>query len=49
MGPDSVLGWFVMVILANAGLIKLGVAIINDRDNQKRENDKYWEDRGWGN
>jgi hypothetical protein len=48
MAPDSVLGWFVVVVLANAGLIRFGVAIIRDRENYKRENDKYWEDHGWG-
>lgn len=47
MAPDSVLGWFVVVVLANAGLIRFGVAIVRDREKYKRENDKYWEDHGW--
>jgi mannose/fructose/N-acetylgalactosamine-specific phosphotransferase system component IID len=46
---DSILGWFVITVLANCGLIKMAVVIYNDRENQKKENERYWEEHGWGN
>lgn len=45
---DNVGSWAVLLIFAIIAMVAVFIKAVNEEDARRKENERYWDEHGWG-